>query len=487
MALRTAGARGHVDGALPNPLGSLPLWRSNPVRMPNVAPGPKSRFGFSVMPGLFGAREERIWRYAADANEYGDIVRYETGPFVIHVTRSPDHIKHVFQENHANYIKGRGMRKMKVFLGEGLLTSEGTFWRRQRKLVQPAFHRQRLQALASIMSDTAAEMLAAWKPLALAERPVDIARQMMRITLNIAAKTLFSVDVSHEAESVGRALSVALDEASRRTFTVLDAPMWVKTPRNVRYQRAMDELDRVVYGIIATRRETKTDAFDLLGMLMAVKDEDTGETMSDKQLRDETMTLFLAGHETTANVLSWTWYLLSKHPEEYRRLEREVDQVLAGRAPSFADLGDLKRTRMVVEESMRLFPPAWIVGRTALGADVIGGYAIPKGSIVAASPFLVHRHPAFWPNPEGFDPGRLDADVAAKRHKYAYFPFGGGPRICIGNQFAMMEAQILVAMIAQRYRLELVPGARVTPEPLITLRPKGGVPMTIHARDVGAA
>ena len=448
-----------------------------------LAPGPHNRFGIGVFPGFFGTRQNRIWQHVDYAARYGDIVRHQMGTFVAHVSRHPDHVKHVLQENHANYIKGRGLRKMKVFLGEGLLTSEGDFWRRQRKLIQPAFHRQRLALLASTMAECTAEMLDEWKAIAAGKKPENIAQQMMRLTLNIAAKTLFSVDVRHEAEAVGRALTIALEEGNRRLFTLVELPLWVSTPANVRYRDAMAELDRVVYGIIETRRKTKTDKVDLLGMLIEARDEDTGETMSDKQIRDETMTLFLAGHETTANALSWIWYLLSKHPAEHRKLEREVDEVLGGKAPRFDDLPNLKYTRMVVEESLRLYPPAWIFGRTALGDDTLGGYSIPKRSIVAMSPFLIHRHPEFWSNPEGFDPERFAPEASATRHKYAYVPFGGGPRVCIGNQFAMLESQLCLAMMVQRYRLELVPGARVEMEPLVTLRPLGGMPMTLHERE----
>jgi cytochrome P450 len=277
-------------------------------------------------------------------------------------------------------------------------------------------------------------------------------------------------------------LTVALHEAVRRTFAPITLPLAIPTPRNRAYRGAQQELDRVVYGIIEKRRKDGGEADDVLAMLMAARDEETGEAMDDRQLRDEVMTMFLAGHETTANALAWTWSLLSKNPAERRKLEAEVDAVLGDRPPTFDDLASLKYTRMVVDESMRLYPPAWIVGRTAMQDDTIRGYRVPKGSFVAAATYLTHRHPGFWSNPEGFDPERFTPEASASRHRYAYIPFGAGPRICIGNAFAIMEAQLVTAMIAQRFRVDLASGAKLEPEPLITLRPRGGVPVTLRRR-----
>jgi cytochrome P450 len=447
------------------------------------APGPRNPFSIGGFPGIFGGKD-RLWIHLEYAEKYGDTYRFAFGPVYINVTRDPDNIKHVLQENPGNYVKGRGLQKVKFFLGEGLLTSEGDLWRRQRKLAQPAFHRQKLQRLFQVMADLTQEMIIeSWKASQVGT--IDVAREMMRLTLNIAAKTLFSVDVRHEADTVGKALTVVLREASKRIFTIIDWPMAIPTPGNVRLKRACDTLDRVVFDIIQERRRTKVEHFDLLGMLMDVRDEDTGESMSDKQIRDEVMTLFLAGHETTANLLAWCCYLLSKNPIVTRKLTHEIDTVLAGRRPTFEDIASLKYTRMVIDETLRLYPPAWIIGRTALGEDAIGGYRVPAKSLIAMPPWVVHRHPRYWPNPEGFDPERFTPEASASRHKYAYIPFGGGPRICIGNTFALMEAQLIVAMILQRFRLELASWARVEPEPVVTLRPRNGVPMAIHARGVG--
>jgi cytochrome P450 len=449
---------------------------------PAVAPGPKSFLGLRTFPG-FQRGAARIYRHVDDANRYGDVVRYDVGRIVAHVLRHPDDIKHVLQENHANYIKGRGLRKLKIFLGEGLLTSEGAHWLRQRRLIQPAFHRARLEALVGKMARATEAMADEWEAIAERGETIDVAREMMRLTLEIASTTLFSVSTRGSADKVGSALSVALREAVRRTFAIVEVPLRVPTPRNVAYREAMRALDSVVYGIIAERRKTPGGDDDLLSMLIETRDEATGEAMTDAQLRDEVMTLFLAGHETTANQLAWTFYLLSKHPAERRRLESEVDTVLGDRSPTFDDLAKLTRTRATIDESLRIFPPVWIFGRTALEDDVVRGYRIPKGSFVGVSPYLLHRHPAYWKNPEGFDPDRFDAASSAGRHKYAYLPFGGGPRVCIGNHFAIMEAQVVLSVLSRRFRVELLPGARVEPEPLITLRPKGGIAVTVARRD----
>ncbi len=452
---------------------------------PAVAPGPKSFLGLRTFPG-FQRGAARIYRHVDDANRYGDVVRYDVGRVVAHVLRHPDDIKHVLQENHANYIKGRGLRKLKIFLGEGLLTSEGAHWLRQRRLIQPAFHRARLEALVAKMARATETMADEWSELASHGETIDVAREMMRLTLEIASTTLFSVSTRGSADKVGGALSVALREAVRRTFAIVELPLRVPTPRNVAYREAMRSLDSVVYGIIAERRKAPGGDDDLLSMLIDTRDEATGEAMTDAQLRDEVMTLFLAGHETTANQLAWTFYLLSKHPAERRRLETEIDTVLGDRSPTFDDLAKLTRTRMTIDESMRIFPPVWMFGRTALEDDVVRGYRIPKRSFVGVSPYLLHRHPAYWKNPEGFDPDRFDATASVGRHKYAYLPFGGGPRVCIGNHFAIMEAQVVLSILSRRFRVELAPGARVELEPLITLRPKGGIAVTVTRRDIAS-
>jgi cytochrome P450 len=294
---------------------------------------------------------------------------------------------------------------------------------------------------------------------------------MMRLTLRIVGETLLSTNVTHEADRVGQALTVALRVANRAIGRVIEIPLWVPTPTNVRLRRALAALNSVVYEVIHHRRQSREDMGDLLSMLMHARDEETGEAMNNRQLRDEVMTIFLAGHETTAVALGWTWDLLSRHPVVAQRLRRELADVLGGRPPSYDDLPRLAYTEQVIKESMRLYPPAWIISRCAIDADRIGGYKIPPRTIIFASPYITHRLPRLWTDPERFDPSRFERDRAVALAPFAYFPFGGGPRLCIGNTFAMIEMILVVATIAQRYWLDVVPGGQRGFSPGITLRP----------------
>lgn len=437
--------------------------------------GPRGRL---LMGSLPERRKKPLKLYMEGALNYGDVVFYKMGPMRVYQLNNPDHIKHVLADNQKNYFKGKGYDKLFPVLGNGLLLSHGEFWHRQRRLAQPAFHRQRLAGFVETMCDSTDAMIERWKEHESSGASFDVAREMMRLTLGIVSRTLLSTDVSDAADAVGAALSRLLEEANIRTLSVLP---WERLPlpRNSQFRKDLATLNGVVYRIIEERRKTGADAGDLLSMLMHAKDEDTGEMMNDRQLRDEVMTMFLAGHETTANLLAWTWYLLSKHPEIARRVRAEVIEVLGDRKPQFDDVPKLRYSMMVLEEALRLYPPAWVFARENHHDDVIGGYRIPAGSIIVLVPYVVHRLPNLWQNPEGFDPERFSPENAAGRHKYAYFPFGGGPRFCIGNNFALTEALVILAMVIRRYRLDLVPGQFIEPEPLITLRPKKGVKMTV--------
>jgi cytochrome P450 len=314
------------------------------------------------------------------------------------------------------------------------------------------------------------------------DRPFDVMRDMMSVTLDIVAQALFSTDASSDAHVVGPALDTALTEMNYRALHVFVPPLEVPTAHNRRYVRARGTLDRIVYRIIDERLRIGEDNGDLLSMLVHAHDEDTGERMNRQELRDEVMTLYLAGHETTAMNLTWTWYLLAQNPHAERNLHAELDGVLGGRTPTVDDLPRLPYTRMVIDEALRLYPPAWSVARQAITDDEIGGYLIPKGTPLTMVQFITHRHPEFWDDPERFDPERWTGARAVQRPKYAYFPFGGGPRLCIGNNFALMEAQLVLATLAQRYRVRVVPHHPVVLEPLITLRPKYGLQATLEAR-----
>jgi cytochrome P450 len=357
------------------------------------------------------------------------------------------------------------------------VTSEGEFWRRQRKLSQPAFHRERVASFVTTMIEETDRMLARWDDNVGAV--VDVHAEMMALTLRIVARTLFSTAVGPEADAIREAIGVALHHANDYAEAVIKPPQWIPSPKNLRFKRSLKTLDALVFRIIdARRRGEGKDANDLLALLMAATED--GRGMTDRQLRDEVMTLVTAGHETTANALAWTFYLLSKDPEVERRLRRETDAALGDRAPTAADAPALKYASLVVNESMRIFPPVWAVERQAIADDVVGGFRVPAKSLVAISPYLLHRHRAYWDNPEGFDPERFLPERAEGRPKSAYLPFGGGPRMCIGMGFALTELQMVLSRIVQRYRLELASTHPVVLEPVVTLRPKGGLPMRLR-------
>ncbi|MBI3784399.1 MAG: cytochrome P450 [Deltaproteobacteria bacterium] len=414
--------------------------------------------------------------------EFGDIARIESWPLMVHLLYHPEHIKHVLQDNNRNYWKGNLIGRVKPLIGEGLFTSEGDFWRRQRRLAQPAFHRQRIESFASIMCRAGERMLDGWEETAATTRPFDLMEEMSRVTLSIVGMALFGIDLIGAAAGVGHAMLTALQFMSEEAFSLFPSVLLIPAPRNLRFLRARRQLDRVVLGIIEGRRRDAAGANDLLSMMMEARDADSGEGMSNRQLRDEVMTFILAGHETTAVTLAWACLLLDQHPDAARRLRAEITSVLAGRQPTLADLPHLQLTRRVVDETLRLYPPVPVISREAFAADEIGGYVIPAKTGVMLTPYVTHRHPALWEDPERFDPDRFTPERSAVRPRFAYFPFGGGPRLCIGNEFALMEAQILLAMIVQRYYVESVPEHAVTHEIRVTLRPRQ--PMQMRLRPV---
>ncbi len=393
----------------------------------------------------------------------------------------PDGVQHVLQDNHANYTKQtRAFAGLKPLLGNGLLVSDGDFWLRQRRLMQPAFHRQQINTFAEMMIAETDAMLDRWARANQPGKPINVQHEMMRLTLAIVTQALFGSKVGDPDGTLGKNIGILLGDSTFRFDHPFYPPLWAPTGQNRRFKKARAELDRVIYSLIASRRSAAAEQHDLLNLLMAAQDPASGQGMSDTQLRDEVMTLFLAGHETTAVSLSWTLYLLSQHPQVEARLRDELDETLGGRPPTLGDLPALSYTRMVLDESMRLYPPAWITERKALADDEICGYSVPAGTTVVVSPFATHRHVHFWTDPEVFDPQRFSAERSAGRPRYAYFPFGGGPRQCIGNNFALIEAQLILALIVQRCRLEMAPGWKVEPEPLVTLRPKGGLWMVLN-------
>jgi cytochrome P450 len=448
--------------------------------MPSSAfpPGPR---GYPIVGLLPQLRSDPVRTFLDAADRFGDIAYLKAGPYHGFLLSDPADIKHVLQDNARNYHKSPLYQRLRDGLGNGLLTSEDALWLRQRRLAQPAFHHQRLVTMAEAMVACTEQMLERWEQTARSGETIDLVAEMMALTQAIIVRTLFSTDLGATAEVVNRTWPI-INRRIGETFWSTKLETTLPLPANRRLRSALRELETVVYRIIADRRQTRRDEPDLLSMFLSARDEDTGTGMTDRQLRDEIMTMLLAGHETTSLALSWTYYLLSRHPEVERRIADEVVRVIGDGRPAFAHAEHLTATRCAIEESLRVYPPAWGFSRLALGDDEIAGYHVPKGSIVFLIPFVIHRRPKLWPDPERFDPDRFTSERESARHRFAYIPFGGGPRRCIGNQFAMLEAELIVATIAQRFRIELVPGQSIRPEPLITLRPTPGIRARLHKR-----
>ena len=443
---------------------------------PLTPPGPKTRLISGVMRDY---QNDPLGFATRCAREFGDIItaRFLYVPcfFVYH----PDYIEQILVTEQRNFIKSVSLQSpfMRRMVGNGLLSSEGEFWKRQRRLAQPAFHRERINAYSQTMTAYTERLIAAWQ----AGETRDLHEDMMQLTLEIVAKTLFDADVADTAREVGQLLSVIVEPFSYQASFRWILDNRLPTPAHRRFHRTAQRLDEIVFGIINERRTSKTDRGDLLSMLLAAQDDDGGQ-MTDQQLRDEAMTLFLAGHETTALTMSWTWYLLAQHPEVEAKLHAELDAVLGGRTPTIADLPALKYADQIIKESMRLYPPAYAMGRQALQSFELGGYRIPAKAQIFFFQYVTHRDPRFFSEPETFKPERWTDEFVKQLPRYAYFPFGGGPRLCIGNSFALMETVLILTTIAQRFRLKLVSNEPIKPIPGITLRPENGVQMILEKR-----
>jgi len=442
-------------------------------RAAKFPPGPPNRL-FSM---LFGAMQQDPLQYFTDMTEqYGDVWGMRIGNFRSFFVNHPDLIEDVLVNKARLYHKGRILQANKYLFGEGLLTAEGDFWLRQRRLAQPAFHRERIAAYAATMADYTEQMLAKWR----GGEERDIHQEMMNLALRIVGKTLFGADVTHDAREVGETLDMLLKIASDFGRTVL-LPLWVPTPRNLRAKAGVRRIEKIIYRIIAERRKSGHDTGDLLSTLLQVRDED-GTRMNDRQLRDETITLFLAGHETTASTLSWTWWLLAQNPAVEKRFHEELCGVLGGRAPMMDDLPKLTYLGHVLTESLRLYPPAWGMARLAEEEHEIAGYPVQPGYGVAMAQWVVHRDARWFDAPLEFRPERWENGLAKQLPRFAYLPFGGGPRQCIGNTFALMEASVVLATVGQKYRFGLVPGHEVSPMASITMRPRNGIRLRLGAR-----
>ena len=406
-------------------------------------------------------------------------VRVVFGPYHYVMISAPDSIKHVLTDNAKAYEKSRNYDGLKIVFGQGLLTSEGEFWKRQRRLVQPAFHRQKLALLTDKMASATRLTVDRWNIEGAPNGNVHEA--MMRLTFAIVGQTLFSTDVDGDASAIGHALTVGLEWTNQYAEALVRVPKWVPTPKNREFAKALATLDELIFRIIDTRRAQPDPGDDLLGMLMSATDERGEERMTNRQLRDEALTLVVAGHETTANLLAFALHLLARNRDWQDKIVRETEHVLEGRDPTFEDMPKLVVTRAVIDETLRLYPPAWTFERQAKEDDVIPEGRIRKGAIVGVSPYLIHRNPKVFPDPEAFRPERF-MPGAPERHKYAYLPFGGGPRTCIGNLFALTEAVVALAMIARDYRADVLPGRTLELDPKVTLRPRHDVPVRLVPR-----
>jgi cytochrome P450 len=426
--------------------------------------------------------------YLALRSQFGDVVRLPLWPHPLYLISHPDALQYVLRDNAHNYRKGMLFQPIATLQGQGLLTSEGALWRHQRLLAQPAFRQHRLTLFGTLMEEEAQAVVHGWRQAARTGEPVNISAWMHRLTFRVVGRALLGLtpetldDLGQQLQAVGQQLFPHLAAPLRRTWLL---PGWVPTPGRQRFRRAVAAYNTIAQRVITTRRQRlqhhHTAAADWLALFITACDADTGEEMTEQQLRDEVITFIGAGVETTAQALSWTWYLLASYPEVADRVRAELQVVLGTRAPTLKDLPHLSYCRMVLDEALRLYPPAAILPRQANAADVLGGYTVPKNAVVLMSQYVTHRHPDFWPEPERFCPERFNAAQVAARHRFAYLPFGEGPRVCIGKPFALMEMQLALATIAQTYSLQLLAERPVVPHLATTLQPRDGLWMTVHA------
>jgi len=445
----------------------------------NRPPGPKTKnpLGF-----IHKIRGDIIGFLTRIALEYGDIVNFRVGPMQMYFLNHPDYIKDVLVTNQRNFSKGRPLELAKRLLGEGLLTSEGAFHLRQRRMIQPIFHKKRIESYGVVMTEYATRLGDRWVDGA----TVDMANEMMQMALAIASKTMFSTDIETESVGIGKALTDAMSLFDRVSIPLSELLLNLPLPSTLRFYRAKAHLDKTIYRMIEDRRKNSEKYDDLLALLLSAQDEEGDKSrMTDEQVRDEALIFLLAAYDTTALALTWTWYLLSQYPQVESALHAEIDSVLGGRLPSVEDLPQLTFTRMVFTEAMRLYPPGYIIARKALDDYEIDNYFIPAGSTILMSPFVMQRDPRYYNEPRKFNPLRWAGEAHANAPKFAYFPFGGGPRVCIGDSFAWLEGCLVMATLAQRWRMILVPGHPVAILPLLNLRPKYGMRMILECRRYG--
>ncbi|GAA1289167.1 cytochrome P450 [Saccharothrix xinjiangensis] len=442
---------------------------------PSELPGPPR----GATPGLLvRMARDRLSVMTSVSRRYGDAVRLRLGPKSLHFFNHPDHARHVLTDNAANYTKGIGLVHARRALGDGLLTSEGEVWKAQRKTIQPVFQAKRVNGKAEVIAQEAAGLVERLRRRG--DGPVDISDEMTGLTLGVLGRTLLDADLG-AFESIGESFEAVQDQAMFEMMSLGAVPTWLPLPRQRRFRRARADLDRIVARLAAERAANPVpEGDDVLSRLVEALRREPDARAGRLRMRDEMVTLLLAGHETTASTLSWTFHLLDRHPEVWERVHAEVVEVLGDRLPTLADVRRLRYTTMVIQEVMRLYPPVWLLPRLSRGPDQIGGYRVPAGADVLICPYTLHRHPGFWEEPDRFDPDRFESGRADGRPRYAYIPFGAGPRVCIGSGLGMLEATIVTAAVVRELRLTTVPGYQVRAEPMLTLRVRGGLPMTVR-------
>jgi cytochrome P450 len=441
-----------------------------------VPPGPPRRAMFSLLRKL---GSDRLGLMTEARDEYGDAVRVVIGPKTLYIFNHPDHAKHVLADNASNYHKGIGYVEARKALGDGLLTSEGELWRKQRRTIQPVFQHKRVAAQADLIA-TEATLLVKRLRSHIGGGPVDVLQELTGLTLGVLGQALLETDLS-AFESVGHSFEAVQDQAMFELESMGMVPMWLPLPKQRKFRKARKDLGRIVDLLVKDRvANPRADGSDVLSRLIVSTREEADPKIGEQRMRDELVTLLLAGHETTASTLGWTLHLLDKHPEVQAKLRAEAIEVLGDREPGYADLEKLTYTNMVLQEAMRLYPPVWILTRNAQADDEIGGYHVPAGSDVLICPYTLHRHPAFWDEPDTFDPERFNPGVTVTRPRYAYIPFGAGPRFCVGNHLGLLEATLVLVTLVRELRLTSEPGRDVVPEPMLSLRVRGGLPMTVH-------
>lgn len=442
-----------------------------------VAPGPNGRPIFGCLGELTG---DTLGFMLGLQREYGDVVQFRLGMEDCFLLSQPEDVRAVLMDE-ARFSKGGRWSTMKPLLGEGLLTASGDVHQRHRRLLHAAFRPARLNALVPIMADCADEMLDRWDANVASGEPVDVSAEMMHVALEIAVRTLFGDDIKPHIEAIDRAFHIGNREMARRVWSPFARLVGhLPTARTREFNQAVATLDSIVFDIIARRRASGERREDLLGMLLDARDEETGEGLSDRELRDEALTMLLAGHETTANAMTWAWHLLGQHPEQAWFMADEASQTFQER-PVFADLPKLQYTWRVMQETMRRYPPIWMLIRLVEEPTTIRGVTLPAGATVIVSPYVTHHHPDIWPDPVAFNPDRFTTERCDARHRYAWYPFGGGRRSCIGKYMAMLETKVVMSMTARRYALSSIPGHTVDPLPLLSLRPRQHVFMRAHA------